>query len=100
MTSPDGFWDARWEERSRELPFQVGDRVELTELSLRVVEVTQDGRPTTVDFTFREPLESGRYAWLSWRDGKLEPFTPPKPGALEYRADLRAQRSAGDAARW
>ena len=62
-------------------------------------EVTRDGRPAAVDFTFREPLESEHYAWLNWRDGKLESFTPPKLGG-EDRADLTARRAAVDAARW
>jgi hypothetical protein len=92
VTNPAGFWDVRWEERSPELPLRAGDRLELTELSLSVVEVTGDGRPSAVDFTFREPLESGHYAWLDWRDGRLERFAPPELHARDYRA---AQRSPG-----
>jgi hypothetical protein len=99
VTSPGGFWDARWEERSPQLPFHVGDQLELTEMRVRVVQITRDGRPTTVDFTFREPLESSRYAWLDWRDGKLEPVVPPALREHEYRADLSSQRSAVDVAR-
>lgn len=100
VTSPAGFWDARWEERSPELPFHVGDKVELSEMSLRVVEVTADGRPSTVDFAFREPLESSHYSWLNWQGGKLEPFVPPSQPEPEHRANLSAMRSAVDMARW
>jgi len=88
VSNPDGFWDVRWEERSPKLPFRAGDRLQLTEMSLHVVEVTRDGRPAIVDFAFREPLESPRYAWVNWHDGNLEPFVPPKLQTPEYRADL------------
>ena len=66
-------------------------------MSISVVEVTGDGRPVTVDFTFRDPLESSRYAWLNWRDGKLAPFTPPKLNGHEYRAELSGHMPANGA---
>ena len=98
VINPAGFWDARWEERSPELPLHVGDHIELTELRVHVVEVTPDGRPSVVDFTFSEPLESERYAWLDWRDGKLQPFTPPMASSSE-RHTLFSERGSEIGAR-
>ncbi|HKP64775.1 MAG TPA: hypothetical protein VJV78_48905 [Polyangiales bacterium] len=77
VTSELGFFSPQWQDRSPELPFQPGDEIELGELSARVLEVTADGRPRSVDFTFHESLESERYVWLTWREDRLVPFHPP-----------------------
>jgi hypothetical protein len=80
VTSERGFFSEGWDLRSPQLPFHRGDRIELAELTISVVDVTADGRPRQVDFSFRDSLESQRYVWLSWHDGRLVPFRPPLNG--------------------
>jgi hypothetical protein len=80
VSSTDGFFDRRWESRSPRLPFRQGDRVQLSEMTIEVVAVTDDGRPSVCDFLFAHPLESSRYLWLIWRAGHLEAFSPPQTG--------------------
>jgi hypothetical protein len=80
VTSQRGFFSPDWELRSPQLPLSRGERIELSELSIHVLEVTPDGRPRQVDFTFREALESDRYVWLTWQDDRLIPFIPPQHG--------------------
>jgi hypothetical protein len=71
---------ARWEERSSRLPLHKGDRVELSEMTVTVVEVSADGRPTVCDFVFARPLESPSYLWLTWHGHRLEPLRLPSEG--------------------
>jgi hypothetical protein len=86
VTSERGFFSRSWDDRSPELPMTAGTRIELSELTIRVLAVTSDGRPTSVDFEFREPLGSDHYMWLTWRGGRLVPFQPPQHGAREVIA--------------
>jgi hypothetical protein len=60
---------------------QVGATRALSEMTVRVVEVTADGRPQAAEFRFREPLESPRYRFLSFADGELVPAALPALGA-------------------
>jgi len=60
-----------WRERilrSMDPPFAVGERVEVSGMVARVMEVAPDGRPARVAFTFEEELDS-----LTWRfyDGSV-----------------------------
>lgn len=86
VTSERGFFSQNWRDRSPELPLTAGTRIELTELTIHVLEVTADGRPTRVDFDFREPLESDHYVWLTWRGDRLVPYQPPQQGARDVIA--------------
>ncbi|HEX7480860.1 MAG TPA: hypothetical protein VF331_23865 [Polyangiales bacterium] len=61
----------------------VGNEVQLSELAVKVVEVTADARPKTVDFSFAHRLDSPRYLLRQYRDGKLWPWQPPTLGASE-----------------
>jgi hypothetical protein len=59
--------------------FAVGDRVDLTGLSIEVVSVA-DGRPTEVRFRFDVPLEDPSLLWLQWAERDFQPFSPPPVG--------------------
>lgn len=57
-----------------------GASIELSEITVRVRDVSADQRPATADFEFREPLRSARYLLLRYDRGRLVPFTPPPIG--------------------
>jgi hypothetical protein len=61
-------------------PMGSGDRVQLSGVTLEVREVTSDGRPVEVVFTFAELLESPSLRWFAWDHGRYVPFTPPRIG--------------------
>ncbi|HKU37792.1 MAG TPA: hypothetical protein VJR89_06590 [Polyangiales bacterium] len=86
VTSERGFFSPNWDDRSPQLPLAAGERIELSELSIHVLDVTPDGRPARVDFEFREPLESARYVWMTWQTDRLVPFRPPEDGEPEVVA--------------
>jgi hypothetical protein len=76
----DGLFDPRSEARSPRFALQQGQKVELSELTVEVLELTPDGRPALCDFVFARPLESFHYVWRVWRDGRMQEFTPPALG--------------------
>jgi hypothetical protein len=80
VTSEAGFFDRRSEARSPQFPLRKGDRVELSQMTVQIVELTRDGRPSVCDFVFALPLESPSYLWRTWRDGRLQPFHVPAEG--------------------
>jgi hypothetical protein len=67
--------------RSRRRPFFVGDQVRLSDLTVDIREVTDDGRPKRARFRFTRPLEDPSYLWLVWRDQGYAPFRLPAIGA-------------------
>jgi hypothetical protein len=66
--------------RDRKHPFSVGDRVELTGMTVEIMELTGDGRPAKAAFTFAVPLEDPSLQWMQYKDGSFVPFTPPAIG--------------------
>ncbi len=66
--------------RNRHYPMHVGQRVELTGMTVEVTALTDDGRPAEAVFHFAVPLEHPSLRWLQWKDGVLAPFIPPANG--------------------
>jgi len=66
--------------RDKEHAFRVGDRVELTGMTVEIRELTSDGRPAEAAFTFAVPLEDPSLRWLQYKNGNFVPFTPPAVG--------------------
>ncbi|MDD5328192.1 MAG: hypothetical protein PHY02_10340 [Phycisphaerae bacterium] len=66
--------------RDRKHPFSVGDRVELTGMTVEILKLTPDDRPAEAAFTFAVPLEDPSMRWLQYKDGSFVPFTPPAIG--------------------
>ncbi len=66
--------------RDRKHPFSVGDRVELTGMTVEIRELTGDGRPAEAAFTFVVALEDPSLRWLQYKNGNFVPFTPPVIG--------------------
>ena len=68
--------------RGTSRPFHPGDEVDLSDLHVRVDEVSADGRrPARVDFTFAVPLEDPSLLWMQWKGAALSPYSPPPVGA-------------------
>ncbi len=61
-------------------PFHPGDEVALSNMTARVTEVTDGGRPQTVEFRFSAPLESPEWLWMRGSGGGLVDWSPPKVG--------------------
>jgi hypothetical protein len=78
-----GFLDNEWLRmvRGASRPFRAGDEVVLSDLRVRVRDVTADGRPAEADFTFGVPLEDRSLLWTRVRaGGALVPWSPPAVG--------------------
>jgi len=67
-------------ERSLDLPFQVGERIERPDFTAEVRALTADGRPLEVAFHFHAPLESPEYRWLAWGRNGAQEFALPEVG--------------------
>lgn len=61
-------------------PMHLGQRVELTGLTIEVTALTDDGRPAEATCRFAVPLEDPSLRWLRWKDGAFIPFVPPGVG--------------------
>jgi hypothetical protein len=66
--------------RNKKNPFSVGDKVELTGMTVEILEVTNDGYTTKVAFIFSVTLEDPSLRWLQHKDNTFVPFTPPAIG--------------------
>ncbi len=70
--------DLAFRENSRSMP--IGHEVRLDGVTLRVTELTADGRPGQIAATFDEALESPRWLWMRWNGATLVEFDPPAIG--------------------
>jgi hypothetical protein len=84
VTTSQGLFDRRSEARGVSFALKPGDKIVLTELTIDVLDVTEAGRPSVCDFVFASPLESQRYRWQTWQDGRLRDFEPPKLGEAKW----------------
>jgi hypothetical protein len=66
--------------RSRKTPLEKGDVIALSGMQIKVLEVDGDG-PTRLAFTFASSLEDERYRFFMFKEGKLQPVTPPPLGS-------------------
>ncbi|MBV71494.1 MAG: hypothetical protein CMH52_09090 [Myxococcales bacterium] len=66
----------------RHNPFTVGDRLPNSVFTARIMAVTEDGRPSAVQFTFKHSLESERYQWVCFTNAEFKQCTPPKLGEI------------------
>lgn len=63
-------------------PMSVGERIELSRMTVVVEEVSETGWPVAARFQFEVPLEDSSLQWLRWRDNPegFVPFVPPAIG--------------------
>lgn len=66
--------------RNMDNMFELGEKVELTGMTVEITELAGDGRPQEAKFTFDVPLEDDSLRWLYWKDMQFKPFTPPAVG--------------------
>ncbi|MGB2986365.1 MAG: hypothetical protein WBE26_10825 [Phycisphaerae bacterium] len=66
--------------RGENHPMLLGERVELTGMTVEVTALTVDGRPAEAAFRFAVPLEDPSLRWLYWKDGAFVAFTLPAVG--------------------
>ena len=76
-------------------PFRPGDEVVLSDMRARVEDVTADGRPAEVDFTFAVPLEDPSLLWTRLQaGGALAPWSPPAVGESQLLPSVSPRPSA------
>lgn len=95
----EGFLKSEGERMMRSLsrPFHTGDEVALSDVRVRVSEVTADGRPAQADFSFNVPLEDPSLLWMQWQDGALSPYSPPAVGGNHVLPPTEAAAASGRA---
>jgi hypothetical protein len=96
-----GFLDNEWLRMVRGLsrPFHRGDEVVLSDMRVRVREVTADGRPAEADFVFGVPLEDRSLLWTRLRaGGLLAPWAPPAVGESQVLPSVSPGRAPGGGA--
>ncbi len=69
-----------WLFRDGEHAFALGERVELTGMTVEVTKLAEEGWPLEVVYRFAVPLEHPSLVWLELQNGALVPFTPPAVG--------------------
>jgi hypothetical protein len=80
------YWVADRLFRDVQHPLSLGEKVELTGMTVEVTALTEDGRPAEAAFQFTVPLEDASLLWLCYRGKAFEPFTPPAVGdSVELR---------------
>ena len=71
--------------RSLARPFVRGDRVDLGDVRVDVIQVSRDGRPLIVTCRFRQRLEDPSLVWVAFTKGAYRKWQPP---AIGGRVDL------------
>jgi hypothetical protein len=74
-------WDIERLVRSPEIPFTPGQIIHRDRLEVEVLEVTEDGRPARVRFTFDTSLDDPSIRWFQADGLSGAPWTPPHVGA-------------------
>ena len=59
---------------------RVGDQISYGASTIRIADLTEDGRPGEVWFEFDVALEDPSLHWLQWKDGVYISFAPPETG--------------------
>ncbi len=54
----------------------LGQRVELTGMTVEITALTEKNRPAEASFEFAVPLEDPSLRWLQYKDGEFVPYTP------------------------
>jgi hypothetical protein len=80
IRSNDGFFSSDSSNlfRSDARPFHRGGAVTLSNMTATITELTDDGRPRSVEFRFATPLESSEWLWMRSVPSGLAPWSPPR----------------------
>lgn len=82
-----------WLFRDSEHRLRTGDRIELTDMTVTVLDASPKGDVLAARFEFGVPLEDDSLRWVRWDDGGYIPFTPPPVGRT---LELPAARGVTD----
>ena len=63
-------------------PMHIGQQIKAGDMQVKVLTLTEDGRPLRVHFTFPHSLEDESMAFYAWEGGGFVPFKPPKKGQM------------------
>jgi hypothetical protein len=74
--------------RGRSHPMHVGQRVELSGMSVEVLALADDYQPSRARFTFAVPLDDPSLLLLQWKGGKFVPYTAPAVGEVEILSSI------------
>lgn len=80
--------------RSQRFPLRLGDKVELSDMSITITEMRPEGNAAAALFAFREPLESPKFLWLAWDQHGCHPFSPPRVGETVTLGQIDFQKLA------
>jgi hypothetical protein len=61
-------------------PYSVGDKIEITDLTIEILKMNDEGKPAEVSFQFARPLEDSSFVWLGWKNWEYVPFKLPAVG--------------------
>ncbi len=64
--------------RAKRCTFKPGDRINLSLMDITITHVTPDGRPETVEFTFKDDMED--INWMEWKGSGPVPCKLPEIG--------------------
>ena len=78
--APDGGFLAGYDAVFRATPLRLGERIALGDCSVTVLALLSDGRPARIAMRWPTPLEDASLRWLTARNGRYVPFTPPSVG--------------------
>ena len=75
--------------RPEDLPFRAGERVELSRMSVEVIDVDRAGQPVEAQFRFAVSLDDPSLSWLQWNwkksgFGSYSQFKVPAVGEKAY----------------
>jgi hypothetical protein len=73
------FQTAEWLWRGADEPFPT-EAIVHDGITIEVLELTDDARPSAVAFRFPFPLEDPHWRWVSWHKGGFVGFQPPSIG--------------------
>lgn len=78
----NGYYSSEIERMVRGLsePMAPGTTVALSDMTVTVTAVTDDGRAAEADFRFRVPLEDPSLLWMRWQGAALAAYVPPGIG--------------------
>ncbi len=82
LQQAQGYFKLDWEilHRSRRHPMPLGHQVKLSDVTITITRLTEDGRPLEIEARFADELESANLIFLTWAGTVFERFKPPKIG--------------------
>ncbi len=84
------FQTFEWLFRDEDEPFPTEPLVR-DDVTITILERTDDGRPVAVAFAFARPLDDPSWRWLRWHEADFVAFEPPPVGERVQLLSLMEQ---------